>query len=76
MLGTRLRLGLAGNIVTLLKLHDNLRMGRIDEEDLGWKIQLSSAHNDALGKAIFQCNKTMITKPSKQKSVTGLAGSA
>jgi hypothetical protein len=63
LLMTHKRLGLSQNIITLLEYLDDVRLGSIDEDDLGRKIRLSDAFQKAIIDTITHCTNTMVEKP-------------
>lgn len=62
---THKRLGLSQNAITLLKHLDEVRLGCIDEDDLGRKIRLSSAFHKAILDTITHCTDMMVEKPDE-----------
>ena len=68
MLGTHNRLNLLANQVAMLKLHDDLKMERTDEEHLDRILRLSDAICKVIRRDITHCNRTMIRDPSKAEN--------
>lgn len=67
MLDLHNKYNLSENARTLLRAHDQWRMGQISQEDLGRMVKMSPKMRQAIIDTITKVNNTMKKKPEEQK---------